>query len=89
MNPTNREPRPEMYDCGGFPPFPNLYNDMEELHTLGDTIEWPQARLDYKTHEYGQFLQRPDLMERAKRSANFILDRLLFEQAYRDGVYSE
>ena len=69
---------------GVFAPFPNLYSDMQEVHSVA---EWPQEHLDYKTNEYGAFLQRKDPMPRAVKAANLILDYLLFELAYRDNVY--
>lgn len=61
--------------------FANVYSDSQEIHSVA---EWSQERLDYKTNEYGQFLQREDLMPRAVKAANTILDYLLFEQQYRD-----
>lgn len=68
----------------GEPGFPNLHSDTQEIHKVS---EWTTEHLDYKTHEYGDFLQREDIMPRALHTANRILDHLLFEQAYRDGVY--
>ena len=67
-----------------FPSFPNLNADMEQVHAVA---EWTIEGLDYKTNEYGAFLQRKDPMPRAVAAANKILDLLLFEQGYRDGIY--
>lgn len=64
--------------------FPNTYSD---LQTISEVAEWPIERLNHKANEYGKFLLREDLMPRALKAANFIMDRLLFEMAYRDGVY--
>ena len=64
--------------------FPNTHSDLQYIHTVA---EWNDEQLDHKVNEYGQFLQRTDLMPRAIKAANFIMDRLIFELAYRDGVY--
>lgn len=67
----------------GFVPFPNTIADLEQIHSV---TEWPTERLDYKTNEYGAFLQRDDLMPRAVAAASKILDYLLFELESRDGA---
>lgn len=72
------------FTSAGHDHFPNLYSDSQEIH---EVAEWPRERLDYKTDEYGAFTQRSDLMPRAVTAAGKILDYLLFEMAYRDGVY--
>lgn len=67
-----------------FASFPNLHSDESEVFAVA---EWSLEKLDYKTNEYGAFLQRKDPMPRAIAAANKILDLLLFEQGYRDGIY--
>lgn len=68
----------------GYAPFPNTHSDRQDVLSV---VEWPDEKLDHKINEYGAFLQRDDLMERARRIGNEILDRLLFDMACRDNVY--
>ena len=68
----------------GFEPFPNTHSDAQEV--LG-VASWPDDKLEYKLEEYGRFVQRKDIMPRARRMGDFVLDRLIFDQACRDGVY--
>lgn len=70
----------------GYETFPNLYGDSLKVVEIA---EWTPEALDNKTNEYGEFLTRPNLMPRAKKMANWIMDRLLFEMGYRDGIYGE
>lgn len=70
----------------GFASFPNTYEDNKQVGMFSNLT--PEA-LEYKLNEYGQFLQRPDLMARAKRIGNRVLDHLLFEAAWRDGIYNK
>jgi hypothetical protein len=68
----------------GFAPFPNVHSDHEHISGIS---EFADDVLDSKITEYGEFLQRQDLMPRALKLGNRVLDHLLFESAYRDGVY--
>lgn len=70
----------------GFVPFPNLHSDIHEVVAVA---EWTNEHLEYKTDQYGQFMQREDIMPRARKTGDWILERLIFELAYRDGVYAE
>jgi hypothetical protein len=70
----------------GFDVFPNVHSDEQEVLKV---VEWGDEKLLHKLDEYGSFLQRPDIMPRARKVADFILDRLIFDQACRDGVYDE
>lgn len=70
----------------GFKPFPNTHSDRQEVSKV---VEWDNERLDYKVHEYGAFLQRDDIMERARTVGTQILDLLMFELACRDGIYGK
>ncbi len=70
----------------GFKPFPNTASDAQEVLKV---VEWSDEKLAYKMNEYGEFLQRTDIMPRARKLGNFILDRLIFDMAVRDGVYGE
>jgi hypothetical protein len=68
----------------GFEPMPALYHDTKRLHHVA---EWPQEMLDERLTEYGQFLQKENLMPRAEATANRTMNHLLFEAAFRDGIY--
>ena len=68
----------------GFKPFPNTHSDRLEASTC---VEWDTDRLEYKINEYGEFLQCEDIMARARRVGNEVLDLLIFELACREGVY--
>lgn len=69
----------------GFESFPSLYADSK---LVSEFSEWPTENLEARVHQYGQFLSK-ERMPRATATANRILDHLLFELAYRDGVYDE
>lgn len=60
----------------GFKPFPNTESDLYRLHSV---TEWPDELLQDKVYEYWQFLDRDDLMPRAIKAANKILEHLGFE----------
>lgn len=68
----------------GFESMPSIYSDSRDI---GNVSELANEVLDAKTMEYGRFLQSPDIMPRAKQSAERIINHLLFELAWRDGVY--
>jgi hypothetical protein len=70
----------------GNAPFPDCYHD--NLH-VKDFSAMSRDGLEYKTNEYGAFAQRDDLMPRARQAADRILEHLIFEMAYRDGVYDD
>jgi hypothetical protein len=68
----------------GFESFPNIYVDNLQTHEFST---WNRAVLEARVMQYGTFLQQSDLMPRAKEGANRVMDHLLFELAWRDGVY--
>ena len=68
----------------GTAPFPNLHSDAQEILRV---VEWSDEGLEYKLNQYGEFMQRQDIQKRARTLGDFILDRLIFDQACRDGVY--
>lgn len=74
------------FSGNGFKPFPNT---MADLKQVSNVEAWSREHLEHKTNEYGAFLTREDIIPRAIAAGNLILDRLLFEMAYRDGVYDE
>jgi len=70
----------------GFESFPNTYMDNKHISGISTM---PDSVLERKTYEYGAFLQRTDIMDRARAIGDRILNHLLFELAYRDGIYNE
>jgi len=70
----------------GFASFPNTYEDNKRV---GSFSEWPQDILEARVNEYGAFLQRTDPMPRAQATANRVMEHLLFELAFRDGIYNK
>lgn len=80
----------------GYEEFPSLYSDGELIHELGgyvlnkDNDPEPRitdGRLNEWVGQYHKFLQRNDLMPRAKDQANHHMRHLLFERAYRSGYF--
>lgn len=69
----------------GFETFPSLQPDNK---LVGEFSTWTIDVLEARVHQYGHFLSK-EPMPRAKATANRVLDHLLFELAYRDGVYDE
>jgi hypothetical protein len=53
------------------------------------TYIYTTERLEAVILEYANFLRREDIMPRAAASAEAIIERSLFELAYRDGIYDE
>ena len=73
-------------DSGGFTPYPNTYHDSQNL---GAISELPREVLERRVDEYGKFMQRTDVMPRGRALGERILNHLLFEMAWQDGVYHE
>lgn len=69
----------------GTVPFPYTYNDNKRLAEVSD---WPDALLHAKQREYEEFLQRQDIMQRARTVGHRILRHLTFEIEYRKGPAS-
>lgn len=65
----------------GFAPFPSLYSDSKEVLKV---TEWSDEVHNRKTAEYRVFLRTPNLMPRARATAEYILTRLEFEADCRD-----
>jgi hypothetical protein len=64
-------------------PFPPLFIDVNRIH---DIAEWDQELLEEKASLYGRFICS-GLMPRAKKQTEYILDNILFELAWREGLY--
>jgi len=74
------------FSTEGFESFPSLYADNKRIAELS---EWTIPMLEERASQYAAFLQRDDLMPRAKAQADRMLDHVLFELTYRDGFYNE
>lgn len=70
----------------GFTSFPNTYEDNKRV---GEFSTLTDEALANKTNMYGEFMQREDLMPRARKTGERILNHLIQELAYRDGVYPQ
>lgn len=66
--------------------FPNLHADTELVHRLAELSD---EALDYKAKEYSMFLERTYLMPRAINAANRILEHIIFEMNFRNGIYGK
>jgi hypothetical protein len=64
----------------------DCYHDNLNVRNFADLGE---EALPLMVDRYGDYLQRTDIMPRARLTGNRVLDHLLFEYAYRDGVYDE
>lgn len=74
------------FSSEGHDSFPNFYADRESAK---EVATWEADRLNYKIGQYTEFIVNGDPMPRALKAANTIIDLLMFELAYRDGVYDE
>ena len=70
----------------GFKPFPNTEADLHAMHTVA---EWDEDVVEHKITEYWLFLERTDIMPRARNAAKRILEHLGFEIDFRQGCYIE
>lgn len=68
----------------GFPSYPNMHLDEQVAYTA---TELSNEHLNYKMNQYGQFLQRENIMTRHRERADKLLGRFIFEAACREGVY--
>ena len=64
----------------GFKPFPNTYEDNKHI---GEVFEWSDERLQNKHAEYSEFLERDDIMARARTLGARVLRHLDFEMSFR------
>ncbi len=74
------------FSGSGFETFPSLHADTAKITVFA---EMDKDILERLATEYTDFLSRENLMPRAKATANRILDHVMFELAYREGVYAE
>jgi glycine betaine/choline ABC-type transport system substrate-binding protein len=68
------------FSSEGFTSFPNTYEDNKHVANISD-LEQPV--LEWKLGEYTAFLQRDDLMPRAREVGGRVLNHLIFEQTWR------
>lgn len=69
-----------------FESFPSLY---EHNKAIGAVSELSDEVLDARRVEYQLFLSQPNLMPRAKETAQRVLCRLAFESMYRQGFFTK
>lgn len=74
------------FSGSGFETFPSLHADTAKITVFA---EMDKDILERLANEYTDFLARENLMPQAKATANRILDHVMFELAYREGVYAE
>lgn len=70
----------------GHESFPNIHSDYEQVHEFS---LWPQEALEERFTEYSSFLERKDLMPRAREYAGRVAAHLVFELMYRKGFFSK
>lgn len=64
----------------GHESFPNIYQDYEQAHEFS---LWPTEALQERLQEYSAFLQRKDLMPRARDYSERLIGHLVFELLWR------
>ena len=69
----------------GFDAFPSLYADNK---LVGEFSAWDRDVLDQRIRDYERFLQKDDLMPRARSEAERIVGHLVFEVMYREGAFN-
>lgn len=74
------------FSGSGFETFPSLHADTAKITVFA---EMDKDILERLANEYTDFLARENLMPQAKATANRILGHVMFELAYREGVYAE
>ena len=70
----------------GFETFPHLYADTKKIEVFA---EMDKEILERLANEYTEFLSRERLMPRAEATANRVLDHVMFELDFREGIYDE
>lgn len=64
----------------GFKPFPNTHSDNQRL---GEVTGWSDEMIENKLAEYYQFMERGDIMARARTLGKRVLQHLNFEMDCR------
>lgn len=67
----------------GFKPFPNTHSDNQRISELADPAAWTDEMIENKLAEYYQFLDRTDIMPRARKLGGRIISHLNFEMDHR------
>jgi hypothetical protein len=70
----------------GHESFPPTHMDNLDVHNFSDEKKWPTQKLIGRLSMYSKFLERPDIMPRARKVASRIIEHVLFELPYR-GLY--
>lgn len=64
----------------GFKPFPNTHADNQQI---GEVTTWTDERIEEKLSEYYLFMERDDIMARARTMGQRVIDHLCFEMDQR------
>lgn len=64
--------------------FPSVYADSLQSALFS---RWEQPILEERHLDYTQYLERDDVSPRSRAEAEQILGHLVFELAYREGIY--
>lgn len=74
------------FSSAGRDVFPNLYGDAMQIH---DLVEWPKEAIEDRIRDYSDFLERKDLMPRARNEAGRLIGHYVFELMCREGAFDE
>ena len=69
----------------GFKDIPNTYFDMIKVK---DVSEWPDERLESELLKYETYVNSKDILPRAQKEAEKIVEYLLFEYQWRQGFFA-
>ena len=81
--PKREEPETSAFTSQNRESFPPTYEDNKDVRNFSDEKKWPTPKLIGRLAMYSWFVERLDIMPRARRTANRILEHLLFELPYR------
>ena len=66
--------------------FPPIYFDTKQIQQLS---RWDDSLLLSRLNTYMELIQNPDTMPRAKAGASRLVDHIIFELSYREGMYNQ
>lgn len=67
--------------------FPPLYFDNEDVRNFSDDVKWPTPVLIGRMATYLDFIAKPDTMPRARKTGQRVIDHIIFELSYKEGIY--
>jgi len=81
-------PEENAFASQGQASFPPIYEDSKVLGDFSDEQRWPTRKLEGRLNRYLEFLNHDDPMPRAREGARRIVEHIMFELLYREGVYN-